>query len=333
MIKRLGIFGPINSNKQTGMAYSIPNLFEALANNKLIDVSLYNINDFTFFKLIQHARKVDYIHLNSFYIFKYLCVIAFLKNSTNVFLCPRAATDKGTSAVLKKQIYYKIFNILIRLRCLNLTIHYLTEEEKNRSFYNHVNSIVLPNTIIEKYKSLDISKLKRKYKNKKIVFIGRVVIKRKGIDRIFEWVSKYRKVLIEYNWNVEIYGPLTDAIPENLDDPLIKFMGPIVGKEKDLVVDNATLGILISRSEGFPMAILEMWQASTPTIISKETGLLTVLEKSKAGIGYLDDCTHFLKIEFEEYFQFCEKAWFLSLEYSPSKIGFEFVEKLIHKTN
>ncbi|MBZ9937888.1 glycosyltransferase [Mesorhizobium sp. BR1-1-16] len=56
-------------------------------------------------------------------------------------------------------------------------------------------------------------------------------------------------------------------------DPSIDFVGPLFGEAKEEFLQSARFLVLPSFSEGLPMAIIEAWAASVPTIMSNECNL------------------------------------------------------------
>src|SRR5690606_28867720 len=94
----------------------------------------------------------------------------------------------------------------IRLRRLNIKIHYLTKNEYINSRFNHFPHFIVGNSI----RTSDILKNKylQKLKNKtNIVYIGRFDLKTKGLDLLINHIAKHKYTYDSLPIVFNLYGP------------------------------------------------------------------------------------------------------------------------------
>jgi len=152
---------------------------------------------------------------------------------------------------------------------------------------------VIPNGIsMEPFEAIS-SDAKKIGNRKKLLFLGRVHEK-KGLDLLLHaWAAIGN---MRADWELVIVGPdeggcvarLNTIIEkEGLSDS-VRFCAPVVGDAKIQVLQNASLFILPSRSEGFSMAILEAMAARLPVLA---THACNFPEIATEGFGWLSDST------------------------------------------
>jgi glycosyltransferase involved in cell wall biosynthesis len=136
----------------------------------------------------------------------------------------------------------------------------LTEEDKNNwKQYHH--TISIPNARTFKYAN------RAKLENKKIIAIGRLTYQ-KGFDRLISTWNIIKEDIGD--WELEIYGEgeLRNSLQQQINElgvnNSIKLMGTSSQIKK--IYENASLLVMSSRFEGFPMALVEGKSAGLPIL-------------------------------------------------------------------
>jgi glycosyltransferase involved in cell wall biosynthesis len=154
----------------------------------------------------------------------------------------------------------------------------LTEIEMSSIKALNIKSLskILPNGIATNYSS-NLPDLC----SNRIVFCSRLD-KRKGIDKFIELADSYRGSDLSF----EIYGPdggelkfVKSEITNRSLEHVIKYKGSLPAGEVSNVLKNATLLVLPSRNEPYPMVVLEALAVGTPVLIMPSCGLAQELEK------------------------------------------------------
>lgn len=169
-----------------------------------------------------------------------------------------------------------------------------TEDKKLLDQYLSLNTVIIHNPLSFK------SSKKTNLKNKRIVFIGRLV-PMKGIEDLIESFSKLSYHYPE--WTVSIYG---DGPHRKVLEKLITNKGLIERvflegqtSEVSQVLIKSDLLVLPSRWEGFGMVILEALECGVPVIAYKSSGPCEIIENEKNGLlienSNIDELT--LKLE------------------------------------
>ncbi len=138
--------------------------------------------------------------------------------------------------------------------------------------YTNVNrAVYIPNGV-----SLDMFKYfpkKHKYGHFVFLYVGRFDYV-KGVDILIRAVQKIKYELLINNVKVRLvgYGYMEKELKKlvtklNLEG-IVEFVGKKVGKDLISEYCGADVFILPSRSEGFPLTILEAWTAKLPVIVT-----------------------------------------------------------------
>lgn len=140
--------------------------------------------------------------------------------------------------------------------------------------YSNVNQLIyLPNGV-----SLDdVSKcLVRKHDYFVFLYVGRFDYV-KGVDILLKAVHKIKEELIKNNAKIKLVGYGYDeewlkklASELNLNG-IVEFVGKKLGKDLIMEYCSSDVFVLPSRSEGFPLTILEAWASKLP-VIATEVG-------------------------------------------------------------
>ncbi|MGH2110165.1 glycosyltransferase [Aerococcus urinaeequi] len=65
----------------------------------------------------------------------------------------------------------------------------------------------------------------------------------------------------------------------------VKFLGPQYKEDKEEILRNSNIMILTSRSEGFPMSVLEALAFGNPCIVTRGTNVMDLIENNQLGWG------------------------------------------------
>lgn len=125
----------------------------------------------------------------------------------------------------------------------------------------------------------------------KILYIGRLEIAIKGLDRLVLAITDCQEYCRINNVIFDIYGPdilgrrdaLQSLIDENNVGDLCVIHEPIMGAEKEKVILNSDLFIQTSRSEGMPVGILEVLNYGIPCVLTEGTRLMSDVIEYNAG--------------------------------------------------
>jgi len=131
-----------------------------------------------------------------------------------------------------------------------------------------------------------------RYTKFRLIYVGRIC-HRKGLDVLVDAVSMFYKNHGKL-FEVDIIGPIQElTYYKNLINRAnalkvidkLNFKGPIFGKEKDVILRQAALLVLPSRTEGFPNVLLEAMQFGIPAVVSDVGGTKDIAKISKVGIS------------------------------------------------
>lgn len=121
-----------------------------------------------------------------------------------------------------------------------------------------------------------------------ISYIGRIDIFVKGIDILILAVKQLVNNGLS-NFKISLYGPANEFTQNWLNRHIadlkdyISWEGPVFDVAKDAVLRHTDIGILLSRTEGFPVSILEFLSYGIPCIITTQTNMATIIENGKCG--------------------------------------------------
>ncbi|GGQ16689.1 glycosyltransferase [Shewanella litoralis] len=121
-----------------------------------------------------------------------------------------------------------------------------------------------------------------------ITFLGRFHEKKNIINLICSILDisedVYRKkpfILNLAGWgDVKLVQKIKELI--QIKPERFNFIGPVYGKEKEMLFKNTNVFILPSFSEGLPMAVLEAWAYGTPVMMTKHCNLSEAFNKDAA---------------------------------------------------
>lgn len=292
----------IEENKANGVCVVVPQ--HVIAQAKFADVAFININN----KAINELKNLQiFVDTNSIVeealnkfgspdivIFHesnqigYIKIYKqFFKNNIPYIILPHGELTQGAlrKKWLKKKVAFAlIFNKFVRKA---LAIQCLSQSEASRI------KIKTPIKFIGTNGIYDIPEKKQFFSTKctKLLYIGRLDIKIKGLDRIFDAIYINKDYFEKNNIVFDIYGPkkldqkadLQEFINKKTLTNIVFLHEPVYGEEKYEIIRNHDLFIQASRTEGMPMGILEAMCIGLPCFITRGTSLADLLVEYDAG--------------------------------------------------
>lgn len=292
----------IKENKANGVCVAVPQhvIFQA----KFADVAFINLNNVAIAELKDYQiffdkdtiiedilkefalpdivvfHEVNYVGYTQLY-------KQFKKQYIPYIILPHGELTQGAlrKKWLKKKVAYTLlFNKFIRNA---IAIQCLSENEANRI------KIKTPIKFVGTNGVYDIPEKKRFFSDKctKLLYIGRLDIIIKGIDRLFDAICINKKYFEQNKITLDIYGPkktdqkldVQDLINKKSLTNIVFLHAPIYGEDKYEIIRNHDLFLQTSRTEGMPMGILEAMNIGLPCFITKGTSFADILVEYDAG--------------------------------------------------
>ena len=173
------------------------------------------------------------------------------------------------SAGFYKFVYKKIFLFIFKYFISNKTYFVsITDQEKNA-----IKKFFPKSKITNIYNPIPFKKNNFQSRNKKkqFVYFGRIH-PHKNIDLI---IKAFKYARLDKNWRLKIYGIHDDSKYLNLlkklvgSDTRIQILNPIFGIEKQKVLNESWLNVLLSKSEVLSLSILEASIHGLPSLANK----------------------------------------------------------------
>ncbi|MCU0388524.1 MAG: glycosyltransferase [Chitinophagaceae bacterium] len=188
---------------------------------------------------------------------------------------------------LRKMIFGAIFQ---KKMLLNASlVHALTIHEKQsiEQFSGQKSKIsIIPNGLNA---SRFMNGVERPHPKKYVLFLGRIQ-KVKGCKELLQGYSQWEG---RHEYDLVFVGPYEDKgymgnlqkwiIANNLSSK-VHFKGLVTGQLKQAFLHYASLFVLPSFSEGFPVSVLEAMQAGCPLIISENTRINDLMKENGAAM-------------------------------------------------
>lgn len=259
-------------------------------NNERINTSALQIpfeQPFDINRLPEPFCKPDIVVFHEMYRVEYLKIYKNLrKNNIPYVIIPHGElTDVAQS---KKHLKKVVANILLFNSFINgaAAIQCLSQREyETTRFGKHkfigTNGVKMPSSIKESFGTDGI----------KLVYVGRLDAKMKGLDIMISAVANKKELLKANNCKIFIYGPdyngryahVESLIKENNVEDIIALAHEVSGKEKEDILLGADVFIQTSRIEGMPLGIIEALSYGIPVLITEGTALGDAVRKADAG--------------------------------------------------
>lgn len=124
------------------------------------------------------------------------------------------------------------------------------------------------------------------YREKVILFAG-TIIPRKGYETL---IRAFGKIATKYpNWKVYLAGNgETDKAQEIISmlkiDNQVKLLGWVSGEKKERAFQKASIFVLASDGEGFPMGVLDAWAYGIPCVMTPVGGIPDLVKDGADGL-------------------------------------------------
>lgn len=186
---------------------------------------------------------------------------------------------------LKKRVFLSVISFLSMFG--DTITQFLNQTEFKRSVQITRQYVICP-----PFFALNSTKIKPKPKPKpkkvtKLLYMGANYYDRKGFDRMFKLCSAFRDEGLPCS--LDLVGVLpTKKIDEailsyNLGG-VVKYLEPVFGDEKFSLMSGYDYLLLLSRSEGWPMVVLEAISVRLPLIVSKGTNISEKVVRYGVGV-------------------------------------------------
>ena len=285
-----------------GVQIAVPRIVKAQSNHATValintfgkaleDIEILDYNpNFSFDDFCAPYNSPDLVVFHEIYRFEYIKIYKMLKKSGIPYvIVPHGSLSKQAQKrkFWKKFVANKLFfEAFVRSA---VAIQYLSDNEKNMSSFKTAPSFICGyglDAFVEK-------KEKNPSDRKRIIYIGRLEIKTKGLDLLIKAVSNSRDILTDKQVHLEIYGPNYNGEHEKLNkmidslgvSHLIEVGNEKIGEKKKNLLLSADCFVQPSRTEGLPMGPLEAMGYGLPCIVTQGTGLGELIESNEAGIA------------------------------------------------
>lgn len=229
--------------------------------------------------VFHEAYRVDYLRISA----------ELRKNRIPYVIVPHG--ELARVAQRKKWLKKKVANLLLFNRFINgaEAVQCLSEREagmtaKGKRRIIATNGTDLPQVRREGFLSGD---------GRRILYIGRLDAKIKGLDIMLEAVRMKAELMREHKVKLYMYGPdyqgrfanVLSMIEEKGIGDIASLSPAIMGEEKERELLRADLFIQTSRTEGMPMGILEAMAYGLPCLVTRGTTLSDMINENGAGFG------------------------------------------------
>ena len=238
--------------------------------------------------LVARAGQFDVVHLHSVFLWPTL-VAAIAARRANV---PYVVSPRGMlvgeliakKSRLLKRAWIALFerHTIFRAAVVHVTAEIEATEIK-RLGVKYQRVAVIPNGM-DMFET-DTLPAKRIDTQPAILFLGRINWK-KGLDRLISAMVfvPHAKLIIAGN-DEEGYQPALEKLAGSCGvAERVEFVGPVHGRDKWALLQNADVFALTSYSENFGIAVLEAMASGLPVVITPEVGLAGAVEAAKCGV-------------------------------------------------
>lgn len=167
-------------------------------------------------------------------------------------------------------------------------IHYLSESEKSQStVFKKIPSFICNNGIELQ------GRMKKSFSKDglKLIYVGRLEIKIKGIDRILDAANFAQDEMREKQISIAIRGYdegndtvwIEEIIKKYGIGDIVTLGGPLFGDEKTREILAHDCFLQLSRTEGQPLAIMEAMDIGMPCIVTEGTTFAEVMRENGCG--------------------------------------------------
>lgn len=192
-----------------------------------------------------------------------------------------ASKDNAKKGWIKKKIAnWLLFDWFIHKA---KAVIYLSENEYQKSIFKRINRrhFILPNGV-----NIPASVHPHTMDGKmNITFLSRIDYYGKGMDVLLVAIRRLQEEGWEDKLQFNFYGNKYDDTYKLLLEygDFVKYHGFVAGREKATALQQATINILPSRSEGMPMTILEALSYGCPCMVTPMTNMAELVKDNRCG--------------------------------------------------
>lgn len=296
---KIGFVAALSKDRISGPSNSVTNLAKYCCADVFTNINTEDSLELNGIKvknkiiLLKEMKKYDVIVItgifdrNNIDIFK-----SCIRNRVNYIVSSRG--NLTLESFNRSHFKKKIFMLLYGNKFINYAIglHYLSKEEKNKSIsIKNKKIIISSNGVVKKDIKQEYSK-----REKNIIFIGRIDIFHKGLDRLIKQVKINQSYLRLKNVKIKLFGPSNRNDKKKLMEYIIRskiedimIIGPSVNKcERDHLLLTNKYFIHTSRLEGQPQAVLEAISAGCIPVVTDECNLSDSV--TQYNLGFIVNC-------------------------------------------
>jgi len=240
--------------------------------------------------LEEHINRFDLLHIHEMWHYsQFAATRKAIKYGIPYLVSPHGELDKWR--INHKQWRKRIFGLIFQKKMLMnaSVVHALTSFEQESIYEfagNKTNVTIIPNSISD---APHLNGHSAVHPKKYVLFLGRI----QKVKGCLELLKAYTLWEGKIDYDLVFAGPfeeekyamkLTDWVADNNLSEKVHFVGLISGSIKQAFLHQASIFVLSSFSEGFPVSVLEAMRAGCPVIVSPFTGIHDLLEENKAAI-------------------------------------------------
>ena len=237
------------------------------------------------FKLLIKSDRPDIVIFHgvfnpTFFLFSLLCRLRKIPYCITMH-------GAGTAASLKDRHRKK--KIALWLFVNNFVKHaagliFLCEGEVRNNTLAKLNPrhYIIPNGI----ESVHDITTKKEHSPIRFIFLGRIVYYEKSIDILLKVFALLKKRGDDSKLHFTFYGPRYDGTLIHDIQPYSSFVSwhePVYGIDKREALADNDIFILVSRSEGMPVGVLEALSCGTPCLVTPQTNMAELITENNAG--------------------------------------------------
>lgn len=186
----------------------------------------------------------------------------------------------------KKYLLKKAYMCLVKILSTDkVRFQYLSSEEYNASF-KFTNFFISAPCLESAERMIVKDRHKYKIENRRIEFlyISALSYERKGFDRLYKFIEDLTNTNIEFNFRI-VGAELRDFqdYPEFLKLKNVEIFGRLSRSSIPALLETVDYVCLFSRSEGFPISLLEAVNHNKAIIVTKETNFFDFLDRYRLG--------------------------------------------------
>lgn len=335
---KIAFVAALSKNRISGPSNSVTNLAknccaEVFTNLKYdCQFKIYGISVKNKKELFKNINKYDVVVITGIFDKNNLDVFEFcIKNKINYIISSRGNLTRVSfkRSGLKKKIFMLLYGYKFIKN--SMAIHYLSEEERDNSITTENKKIIISsNGVLNANKN---ENKENEIRENNIIFIGRIDIFHKGLDRLIKQVRRNQKYLRDKIVKIRIFGPsnrndkneLKKKVSKYNIQDIVKIENAVNNLERDSLLLTNKYFIHTSRLEGQPQAVLEAISRGCIPIVTNECNLSKSV--SEYNLGFIVDCERdkniFTFLEKDKHIDYQKNCY----DYSNKFLGWEFISK------